>query len=373
MESITCQTSPPAITPAPGAPAGRATACAGAGQADALTLSFACLLLGCLMSGAAETPAPAPAQADDVAQQAGRVLPMPGEQSQPGQVAADLTSAGPLQLGQAAVDLISVEPRQTTHPARHHAAAVRTGRHTTGIEDQVKDPSGPAGLPGGTPSEDLLDHWPRGTPAQGFPGDPEGSANRETAAPVPAARTAGVVNADCGGATPAQAAEQALPPTPSSETVLAPSEGRGGPATSRAAAARAVRMSEPGSASGHPEIRMVLEPERLGSVWLRLVSAPKGLVASFRVSTQGALGAFRQGFGGLTHDLARAGVAVEHMSVGLSLSSAGGQTRQDPDPGGRAGNSGHQQGPGPERSHDSPSDQSVSPLPAPSRILDTIA
>ncbi|MDP2858210.1 MAG: flagellar hook-length control protein FliK [Bacillota bacterium] len=379
MENITCPASPPGIAPAPGAPAGRATACAGAGPADVLGLSFACLLLGCLMGGAGETPTPAPAQASDVVRQAGRVLPVPGEQSQSGQLDPDgAAPASPtLQSPAGAVAGTAIVTQGTeevsTQPVPRHTAAVRSARYATELEGQVKDSSGPDRFSGGTPSDGLLDHWPRGTPAQDLPGGLEDRADPEKTIPVSATRTAAAVKADRGEATAAQSAAQALPPTSSPETVLAPREGHGGPATSGTAAARAARMSEPGNASSHPEIRMVLEPENLGSVWLRLVSAPKGLVASFRVNTQGALGALRQGFGGLTQDLARTGVAVEHMSVGLSLSWAGGQTGQDSDSGGRAFTPGHQHACGPERSRDSPSEHSVSLLPGASRILDTIA
>jgi flagellar hook-length control protein FliK len=118
---------------------------------------------------------------------------------------------------------------------------------------------------------------------------------------------------------------------------------------------------------------MLLEPSNLGSVWLRLVSAPKGLVASFRVSTQSALAAFRQGMGGLAQDLQRAGVAVDHLAVGLSLSWSGCQERQEPTSGGQARLETRGRVERQESAHGSPAVPAIQRGPGTSGLLDTIA
>ncbi len=130
-----------------------------------------------------------------------------------------------------------------------------------------------------------------------------------------------------------EALRSAFPGLPPGMSPATGPQGRGegakglmGSGEAAARVARAMRAAETARALGPPEIRMVMEPENLGNVHLRLTSAPRGLVASFRVHSEAALGVLRQGIGNLTQELARAGVPVGHMSVAMSLGWTGRDT-----------------------------------------------
>lgn len=197
------------------------------------------------------------------------------------------------------------------------------GAQDTKASDAVPGPPVRAGLPGLvlSGSRDTAEHGP------GYPGSASSGAE-----PAPPARgkAAAVVPGRLPD-LPQEALPGALPGLPTEMPLGTPFQGRGedtrglqGGGEAAARIARVVKAVEMARASGPPEIRMVMEPESLGNVWLRLASAPRGLVASFRVHTEAALGVFRQGIGNLTQELARAGMPVGHMSVAMSLSWTGG-------------------------------------------------
>jgi len=211
---------------------------------------------------------------------------------------------------------------------------------------------------------------PDGSPKQVRQPETRGEAESRPQIPdtgAPAVNTFALMRGDAAPAPP-------VPGAPPRAAVHDDGESANGPRGSGEVAVRVARALESARASGPPEIRMVLEPERLGSVWLRLAAAPRGLVASFRVSTDGALGAFRHSIGGLRQGLARSGVPVEHMSVGLSLAWTGGETGRNPAWNGRALPPEHGTVQGRERSRDAPVPGGpIAARPGLSTLLDTIA
>lgn len=279
---------------------------------------------------AAETPAPAagePVVAPSTSAPAGAQAP-------PAATAAATPAAdAPAALAEAAADLASGPAGTGAGDGTDADADAGTARGSAGRTLDAARSATAGTTPAAARGGETASAAPAPTAGAG---DPAPTAAPSASAPAASSATAPAAGAEPGPAGPAAApAPTAAPATPAAPISRAPVSA---PAVALphapAAVAEAVHVA---TSRGTDRARIVLHPESLGGIEIRIEHSAAGVKATLHVDHVDTLATLQSGLGDLRRGLEARGVTVETLDLGLAPGHGGDHERRNGAAGGDDG------------------------------------